>query len=122
MFRLNEQNTHRELEQNQADLFGRHGWRTPIVTVKLQKAIARAKLEILEHRLVLEQLERVEHIKVLLFGEHERIAHQLLNAVLVGHNVERVRSFDGRVFRVVDDCRRKIVERNQIGQFTVLDN
>jgi hypothetical protein len=64
---------HEASEQDEADLVGRHVPAAPVVEVVLQMPIADAELELVEHLLLVEDVERVEHVEVEPLGENERV-------------------------------------------------
>lgn len=102
------------LEQNQADLLGRHIRTSPIVQVVLQIAVADAKLKRHQELVVVHQVERVEDVKVGVLGGNEGIVHQVQPWRLRRNIVERVGGLDVVVHRMMHNGRRQRVVADQV--------
>jgi hypothetical protein len=79
------------LQHDQAYLFVLELRCAPVEEIIVQIAIARSELELIQKRLVVHHVERIEHVVALVLRDDQRVLHQCLQGVLLGHRVEGVR-------------------------------
>lgn len=87
-----------QLLQHQTDLIRLHRRTLPVVQVVLQFTVPDAELKLLQELAVLHDIERIEHVKVGLFGADQGVVHQRYPRRALRHVVERV----GRLQVLVD--------------------
>lgn len=92
-----------------------HARTAPVIQIVLQITVANAELQFGEELLVLHQVERIEHIVVVVLRRDQRIVHQVHPRRLRGHIVERVRRLHALVHRMVHNRRRQRIVADQIG-------
>ena len=60
-------------QQHESDVRRLHGRRPPVVQVVVQEPVPGAELKSLQHRGIVGQGQRVEHIAALFVSEHQRV-------------------------------------------------
>lgn len=89
----------------------------------MQVAVSDAELERLEERLVLHEVERVEHVEAGVLRRDEGVVHQLVPRRDGGHVVERVRRLQRLVHWVMHHRRRqRVVAHHVRDDAVVLDD
>jgi len=105
----------RNSEQHEANLVRIGRWATPIVQIVLQIAVANPKFEILQKFVIVKNVECVENVKVLEFGQNECIVHQLLEWRFRVEVVVAVCSRQSAMLVVAKNGRWQGVERQHVG-------
>mmetsp|Transcript_22427 Transcript_22427/g.63649 ORF Transcript_22427/g.63649 Transcript_22427/m.63649 type:complete len:446 (+) Transcript_22427:202-1539(+) len=101
-------------EEDEANLPGHDRGAPPVVQVVLQVPISDAELELLEQAVVVEDVERVEDVKLVPLREDERVADQLLDRRLVREVVVAVGRVQLGVLLVLEHRRGERVEGEHV--------
>ena len=80
--------------QNETNFIGLHLWAPPIVDVILKIAVSDPESELVEKFHIVHQIQGIEHIKIQLRCQDQRVAHQISPRNGLSHIVEGVGGFD----------------------------
>ena len=86
----------------------------PVIEVVMKVAVTDAELEVLQEPIVLVDVESVEHVEVLLFGEDEWISQKLLHFNCVCNVVVAVGDLEGLVSLVLQDWWGEMIEGEEV--------
>lgn len=109
-----------ELLEDETNGRRRHIGTAPVVQVVVKVSVSDAELERLEERLVLHEVESVEHIEAGVFGRDQSVVHELVPRCCRRGIVERVSRLERFVHRVMHHRRRERVIAHQVRYDAVL--
>jgi len=106
------------LEKHQTHVGGIDGGALPVVNIILQISITNTEQVLLESGLVVHQIQSVEHVDTHIASQDQSVLAQILEWHRCGNVVVGVGGKQVIVFRVRHHSGRKVVEGDQISNFT----
>ena len=84
--------------------------------------ITHTELQLLQERFILLNVQAVEHIIPLFFGQMQNVVHHVFKVNRFGHIIIRVSDMEGRVLRMLQDTTRERVEAHEVCDHSVFFN